>query len=66
MAWKKKLVYVVTAWFRDFEDGYSEPYDEFYAESLDEAEKLQSELYEFYEYEDVCISDFLEEREILV
>ena len=64
MAWKKKMVYVVTAWFANFEEsGYSDPSEEFYRETLEEAEALKKRLLEDDEYEDVWISDEKVEKE---
>lgn len=62
MAYEKKMVYVLTAWFKD--DSYSSPSEEFYAESWDEAERKKKELLQDPEYEDVWISDDMEEREL--
>lgn len=64
MAWKKKMVYVLTAWFENFEEsGYTEPSEEFYADTMEEAECRKAALMETGEYEDVWISDEKEERE---
>ena len=60
----KKMVWIVTAWFRDFENtGYSEPSEIFFADTYPEAEKMKQELLDDPEYEDVWISDVPEERE---
>lgn len=64
MAWKKKMVYIITAWYANFEEsGYTEPSEEYYADTLKEAERKKAELLEDDEYEDVWISDEKEERE---
>ena len=60
--WEKRLVYIVTAWFKD--DSYSSPSEEFVAETYEEAERLRDELLLDDEYEDVWISDEPEEREM--
>lgn len=59
--WEKRMVYIITAWFRD--DCYSSPSEEFYANTYEEAERKRLELLEDDEYEDVWISDEPEERE---
>ena len=65
MAWQKKMVYVLTAWYANFEEsGYPYPSGEFYADTLEEAERKKVELLEDEEYEDVWISDEKEEREL--
>ena len=64
MAWEKKMVYVLTAWFANFEEsGYSDPSEEFFADTFEEAERKKAELLEDPEYEDVWISDERQERE---
>lgn len=67
MAWKKKEVYVITAFFKDFEEsGYDSPSEEFFADTLEEAEYKKAELLKDDEYEDVLISDDKQEREFWV
>ena len=61
MAWVQEEVYVLTAFFKD--DSYSDPSEEFFAKTFEEAEKKQAELLEDDEYEDVLISDEKQERE---
>lgn len=64
MAWKKKMVYVVTAWIADFEEsGYLDPSEEFFADTWEEALQKKAELLEDPEYEDVWISDEKVEKE---
>ena len=66
-AWRVKKVHVITAWFKDFEEsGYLEPFEEFYAESLDEAEQLRAKLLRTDEYESVWVSSEKQERELWV
>lgn len=69
--WAKRNVYVLTALLRDAdEDGeplnWSEPYEEYTAESMEEAEKLRQELLENDDYSNVIISDAKEQREFLI
>lgn len=69
MAWQKKFVWVLTAWFREQdEDGYplnySSPSEEFFAESYSDALRLKTELLEDGNYEDVWISDDMQIREL--
>lgn len=61
MAWKTKMVYVLTAFFAD--DSYSDPSEEFFAETWEEAVRKKAELLEDDMYEDVIISDDKEARE---
>lgn len=64
MAWKKKMVYTITAWIANYEEsGYAYPSETFYRETLEEAEALKARLLEDPEYENVWISDEKEERE---
>ena len=57
-------VWIVTAWFRDFENsGFTSPSEEFHADTLEEAEKMKAELLDDPLYEDVWISDGPEDRE---
>lgn len=64
MAWKKKMVYTITAWIANYEEsGYAYPSETFYRKTLEEAEALKARLLEDPEYEDVWISDEKEERE---
>lgn len=64
MAWKKRMVYVITAWFKNFEEsGYTDPSEEFFADTWEEAERKKAELLKNDEYEDVWISDEKQERE---
>ena len=62
MAWEKKMVYVVTAFFKD--DCYSSPSEEFITDTWEEAVKLQKELQADEDYDEVFISDEKEEREV--
>lgn len=74
---EKRKVYVVTAWLKE-EDEEGEPlnwsstHEEYYADTLEEAEKLKERLLsgqdEYYGdwIEDVWISDEMEEREFFV
>lgn len=64
MAWEKKRVYVITAFFAD--DSYSSPSEEFFADTLTAAERRKKELQQDSDYEDVVISDEPEEREIWI
>lgn len=67
MAWKEKKVYVLTAWYANFEEsGYDYPSTEFYADTMEEAECRKVALMESGEYEDVWIGNEKEEREFLV
>lgn len=59
--WKPKEVYIVTAFFKD--DSYSSPSEEFFADTIEEAERKRAELLEDPEYDDVMISDEKEVRE---
>ena len=64
MAWKKKMVYTITAWIANYEEsGYAYPSETFYRGTLEEAEALKARLLEDPEYENVWISDEKEERE---
>ena len=64
MAWKKRMVYVITAWFANVEEsGHTDPSEEFFANTLEEAERKKAELLKDDEYEDVWISDEKQERE---
>lgn len=64
---EKKLVYVITAWIRDFEEsGYLEPSENFYRPTWKEAQALREELLESDEYSEVWISSTREEVELLV
>lgn len=59
-----KNVWIVTCWFRDFENsGYTSPSEEFHADTYAEAEQMKNELMEHPEYESVEISEASEERE---
>ena len=62
--WQKRMVYVITAFFKS--DEYSDPSEEFFADTWEEAEAKKEELLCDDEYEDVYISDDMEEREFLV
>ena len=58
-----KKVWIVTCWFRDFENsGYTSPSEEFYADTYAEAEQMKEELQLQPEYEAVEISEEPEER----
>ncbi len=62
--YKTKDVYVITGFFRNFEEtGYDSPSQEFYAETIEEAEKTKMEMLDTDEYEDVLISAEPEPRE---
>lgn len=67
-AWEKKMVYVLTAWLvEDEEEGnYSSPSEEYFADTLKDAERLKEELLEDSSIDDVWISDEKEEREFWV
>lgn len=71
---EKKKVYVVTAWLKEEDEegtplNWSSSYEEYFADTLEEAEKLKERLLagddEYYGdwIEDVWISDEMEERE---
>ncbi len=65
--YKKSEVYVITGFFRDFEEtGYDSPSQVFYADTLEEAEKMKTELEATDEYEEVIISEDPEIREFWV
>lgn len=65
MGWMKKHVYVITAFFANFEEsGYENPSEEFYAATYDRALKKKAELESNPEYDEVIISDGPEEREL--
>lgn len=65
MGWMKKHVYVITAFFANFdESGYQDPSEEFYAATYDRALKKKAELEANEEYEQVIISDGPQEREL--
>lgn len=56
MAWEKRKVYRIAAWSKNSEES-----EDFYAESIEAAEKKKAELME--DYEEVWISDEMEEHE---
>ncbi len=69
--WAKKRVYVLTAFLCDVDEegeplNWSEPYEEHFAESMEEAEKLRQKLLESDDYDNVIISDEKEQREFWV
>lgn len=65
MGWVKKHVYVITAFFANFEEsGYQDPSEEFFAATYDRALKKKAELEANEEYDQVIISDGPEEREL--
>lgn len=53
-----KKVWIVTAWYRDFEtSGYLEPYEHYYADTYAEAESKKTELEQDSEFEKIEISE---------
>lgn len=59
-----KKVWVITCWYRDFDNsGYHDPSEQFFADTLEEAEQMKLELSEHMEYETVEISDEPENRD---
>lgn len=59
-----KKVWVVTAWFADYEElNYTSPSEDFFADTYREAEQLKEKLLEDPLYEDVTIGDDPEERD---
>lgn len=64
--WEKKMVWIVTVWMKEDEDmNWSGASEEFYADTIEEAEEMKERFLSGQDVEEVWISDEMEERELL-